>query len=244
MEERLQKFLARAGIASRREAEKMIISGKVKVNDRVVKIMGTTVRPHVDQIKVEEKLVKIPENNIYLLMNKPKGYITTAKDEKNRPTVLDLLGEEINERVYPIGRLDKDTEGLLIISNDGSLAYGLTHPKYEILKTYHALVKGVPKKEDLQELRKGIPLDQRITYSAKVSLLKDFGDESLIEISIHEGRNQQVRRMFKHIGYPVLYLRRERLAFLELGSLKTGEYRMLTSSEVKRLYNLINKNKA
>lgn len=242
MEERLQKFLARAGVASRREAEKLIASGKVKVNGNIVTILGTTINPHIDQVKVNGKLIKRPENNIYLMLNKPKGYITTAKDERGRPTVLDLIGEGITERVYPVGRLDRDTEGLLLITNDGSLAHGLTHPKYKIFKTYRALVSGVPQKNDLLKLRKGIIIDQKMTSPAKVKFIKDFGKESLIEISIYEGRNQQVRRMFEQIGFPVLHLRREKITFLELGSLDLGKYRHLTNQEINSLYNLINKN--
>ena len=240
MEERLQKFLARAGVASRREVEKMIVSGKVKVNNQIVKVLGTKICPEVDQVKVGEKLINQPKKNIYLMLNKPKGYITTVKDEKNRPTVLDLLGSEIKDRVYPIGRLDKNTEGLLLISDDGQLAYGLTHPKYEVIKTYRALVKGVPKKGGLEQLRMGIMLAGRKTFPAKVRLLKDLGNESLVEISIHEGRNQQIRKMFKQIGYPVIDLKRVRLASLELGTLKIGEYRFLTGEEIKELYKSIN----
>ncbi len=235
----MHKFLAGAGVASRREAEKMIASGKVKVNDQVVRVPGTKIHPKFDRVKVEEKLIKQSGENIYLMLNKPKGYITTVKDEKNRPTVLDLIGNEIQERVYPIGRLDKDTEGLLLISNDGKLAYGLTHPKFEVPKTYRALISGVPNKGELQQLRKGIMLAGKKTFPAKVRLLEDMGATCLMEISIHEGRNQQVRKMFDFIGCPVLNLKRIGLASLKLGPLKPGEYRFLTDFEVERLYESI-----
>lgn len=242
MEERLQKYLARCGIASRRKAEEIIKEGRVQVNGQTVTVMGLTVTPGVDEIKVDGKMVLPVEKPVYLLLNKPAGYVTTAKDERGRPTVLELV-KEIDARVYPVGRLDMDTEGLLLLTNDGYLAYKLTHPKHEIKKTYHAKVKGIPTQKELTLLRQGIFLDGRKTAPAKVRILKP-GRETLVEIVLHEGRNRQVRRMFAKIGHPVVALKRVKLAFINLGKLEVGAYRHLTREEVDRLYQEISKSKA
>ena len=242
MEERLQKYLARCGVASRRKAEEMIRTGRIKVNGQTVTAMGFTVIPGEDQVEVDGKIVSPPEQPVYLLLNKPTGYVTTARDERGRPTVLELV-KNIDVRVYPVGRLDMDTEGLLLLTNDGLLAYKLTHPKHEIEKTYHATVRGIPTRKGLEQLRQGIVLDGRKTAPAKVRILKP-GKETLVEVVIHEGRNRQVRRMFAEIGHPVVSLRRIKLAFLDLGELKIGAYRHLTAGEVNRLYRIISKSKA
>jgi 23S rRNA pseudouridine2605 synthase len=242
MKERLQKYLARCGVASRRKAEEMIRAGRIQVNDQTVTTMGFTVTPGVDQVRVDGKTVSPPEQPVYLLLNKPTGYVTTARDERGRPTVLELV-KNIDARVYPVGRLDMDTEGLLLLTNDGLLAYKLTHPKHEIKKTYHATGRGIPTQKGLEQLRQGIVLDGRKTAPAKVRTLKP-GKETLVEIVIHEGRNRQVRRMFAEIGHPVVSLKRIKLAFLDLGSLKVGAYRHLTNKEVNRLYQVISKFKA
>lgn len=232
--ERLQKVIAHAGIASRRKAEELILQGKVTVNGEVVKQLGTKVGPNdvveVNGIKVEK------EAPVYFLFYKPKGVVTTVKDDKNRKTVLDFF-PEVTERIYPVGRLDYDTSGILLMTNDGEFANLLTHPKYEIEKTYIAKVKGIPTREHLKQLQKGIRLDDGLTAPAKAKFLSanKRKNTAIIELTIHEGRNRQVRRMFEKIGYPVMKLKRERYAFLDLTGLNAGEWRSLTPHEVKQL---------
>lgn len=232
--ERLQKVIAHAGVASRRKAEELIKQGKVTVNGKVVTELGLKVSPkdniEVNGVKIEQ------EEPVYFLLYKPRGVISAVSDDKNRKTVLDFF-PEINKRIYPVGRLDYDTSGLLLLTNDGEFANLLTHPKYEIEKTYIAKVKGIPSREDLKTLQKGVRLEDGLTRPAKVKFLS--GDRkknsAIIEITIHEGRNRQVRRMFEQIGYPVLKLKRESFAFLTLHGLTSGEYRPLTPHEVKQL---------
>lgn len=232
--ERLQKVIAHAGIASRRKAEELILQGKVTVNGEVVKQLGTKVGPNdvveVNGIKVEK------EAPVYFLFYKPKGVVTTVKDDKNRKTVLDFF-PEVTERIYPVGRLDYDTSGILLMTNDGEFANLLTHPKYEIEKTYIAKVKGIPTREHLKQLQKGVRLDDGLTAPAKAKFLSadKRKNTAIIELTIHEGRNRQVRRMFEKIGYPVMKLKRERYAFLDLTGLNAGEWRPLTPHEVKQL---------
>lgn len=232
--ERLQKVIAHAGIASRRKAEELILQGKVTVNGEVVKQLGTKVGPNdvveVNGIKVEK------EEPVYFLFYKPKGVVTTVKDDKKRKTVLDFF-PEVTERIYPVGRLDYDTSGILLMTNDGEFANLLTHPKYEIEKTYIAKVKGIPTREHLKQLQKGIRLDDGLTAPAKAKFLSadKRKNTAIIELTIHEGRNRQVRRMFEKIGYPVMKLKRERYAFLDLTGLNAGEWRPLTPHEVKQL---------
>jgi 23S rRNA pseudouridine2605 synthase len=232
--ERLQKVIAHAGIASRRKAEELILQGKVTVNGEVVKQLGTKVGPNdvveVNGIKVEK------EEPVYFLFYKPKGVVTTVKDDKNRKTVLDFF-PDVTERIYPVGRLDYDTSGILLMTNDGEFANLLTHPKYEIEKTYIAKVKGIPTREHLKQLQKGVRLDDGLTAPAKAKFLSadKRKNTAIIELTIHEGRNRQVRRMFEKIGYPVMKLKRERYAFLDLTGLNAGEWRPLTPHEVKQL---------
>jgi 23S rRNA pseudouridine2605 synthase len=232
--ERLQKVIAHAGIASRRKAEELILQGKVTVNGEVVKQLGTKVGPNdvveVNGIKVEK------EEPVYFLFYKPKGVVTTVKDDKKRKTVLDFF-PEVTERIYPVGRLDYDTSGILLMTNDGEFANLLTHPKYEIEKTYIAKVKGIPTREHLKQLQKGVRLDDGLTAPAKAKFLSadKRKNTAIIELTIHEGRNRQVRRMFEKIGYPVMKLKRERYAFLDLTGLNAGEWRPLTPHEVKQL---------
>ncbi|MCU9602671.1 pseudouridine synthase [Pallidibacillus thermolactis] len=232
--ERLQKVIAHAGIASRRKAEELILQGKVTVNGEVVKQLGTKVGPNdvveVNGIKVEK------EEPVYFLFYKPKGVVTTVKDDKNRKTVLDFF-PDVTERIYPVGRLDYDTSGILLMTNDGEFANLLTHPKYEIEKTYIAKVKGIPTREHLKQLQKGVRLNDGLTAPAKAKFLSadKRKNTAIIELTIHEGRNRQVRRMFEKIGYPVMKLKRERYAFLDLTGLNAGEWRPLTPHEVKQL---------
>ena len=232
--ERLQKMLAHAGVASRRKSEQLILEGKVKVNGQVVKELGTKVSAsdtvEVDGVKLEK------EQKVYYLLYKPRGIISAITDDKGRKTVADLF-PHIPERLFPVGRLDYETSGLLIMTNDGDLSYTLTHPKFKIDKTYVARVKGIPVKEQLRPLERGIVLEDGKTAPARVKLLSADPKQSkaIIEITIHEGKNRQVRRMFDAIGFPVQKLKRERFAFLTLHGLNAGESRELTSHEVKLL---------
>lgn len=233
--ERLQKVIAYAGVASRRKAEQLIVEGKVKVNGKVVRELGTKVS-NSDTIEVEGvKLEK--EDKVYFLLYKPKGYISAVTDDKGRKTVVDIFKKRVPERIFPVGRLDYDTTGLLLLTNDGEFSYQLTHPKFKIDKTYIARVKGVPTIEGLKKLQRGIKLEDGKTAPAKVSMTSfdEKAGKAICEITIHEGKNRQVRRMFEAIGTPVVKLKRERFAFLDLGSLKPGEYRELTKHEVKLL---------
>jgi 23S rRNA pseudouridine2605 synthase len=235
--ERLQKVIAHSGVASRRKAEQLIIEGKVKVNGKVVKELGTKVaasdRVDVSGVQIER------ENKVYYMLYKPRSVISAVTDDKNREVVTDFF-PEIDERIYPIGRLDYETSGLLLLTNDGEFANLLMHPSNEIEKTYVARVKGIPSKFKLKELEKGVKLEDGRTAPAKVKMLsmdKKQG-KSIIEITIHEGRNRQVRRMFEHIGYPVQKLKRERYGSLTLQGLTAGEGRELTPHEVKQLRTL------
>jgi 23S rRNA pseudouridine2605 synthase len=232
--ERLQKVIAHAGIASRRKAEQLIVEGKVKVNGKIVRELGTKVGPH-DKIEVNGIPVE-REEPVYFLFYKPRGVISSVKDDKGRKVVTDYF-PEIEQRIYPIGRLDYDTSGLLLLTNDGDFANLLMHPRYEIEKVYIAKVKGIPSREQLKALEKGIRLEDGLTAPARVKLLKmdKRKQTAIIEIVIHEGRNRQVRRMFEAIGHPVMKLKREKYAFLDLKGLKAGEYRELTPHEVKQL---------
>ena len=229
--ERLQKLIARAGICSRRAAETLIISGRVTVDGKIVKELGAKADPSKNKIRVDGKPLKICAEKIYLLLNKPRGYVSTVKDERGRKTVLDLLGENFSERVYPVGRLDLNTEGLLILTNDGDLTNALIHPSCEVPKTYRAKISGVVTEEKLDRLRAGIELEDGLTAPAEVYLL----EENLVEITIHEGRNRQVRRMFAAIGCDVKRLKRIKFAGLTLENLRVGNFRELTASEVAGL---------
>lgn len=232
--ERLQKFLARAGVASRRHAEEIIEQGRVKVNGSTVTRQGLKIDPHRDRVEVDGKIIGRPEKKVYLLLHKPPGYVTTVRDPQGRPKVTDLL-TGVRERVYPVGRLDCDAQGLLLLTNDGELAYRLTHPSYEVPKTYRVRVQGLPGPEKLAALTRGVELEDGPTAPARVRLVSKLQKEALLEITIHEGRNRQVKRMCQHIGHPVLTLCRTRMGPLQLGQLRPGEHRWLTFKEVTRL---------
>jgi len=235
--ERLQKVIAHAGIASRRKAEQLIQDGKVKVNGKVVRELGIKVS---DQDEIEVNGVPIEkEEPVYFMLYKPRGVISSVKDDKGRKVVTEYL-EEVDKRVYPIGRLDYDTSGLLLLTNDGEFANLLMHPRYQVEKMYIAKVKGIPSKTELKQLERGVMLEDGMTAPAKVKLksLDKKKKTSIIEITIHEGRNRQVRRMFEKIGHPVLKLKRERYAFLDLRGLNPGDVRELSPHEVKQLRTL------
>ena len=232
--ERLQKYMARSGVTSRRKAEEMIKKGLVRVNGTIITEMGVKVNPLEDEIDVAGKKILPEEKKVYVLLNKPLGVVTTMNDPQGRKIVTDLL-KDIKERIYPIGRLDYNTEGLLLLTNDGELAYHLTHPRFEINKTYFAKVNGYVTELALKELRQGVMLADGLTKLAFVKLLKRTAKESSLEITIQEGRNRQVRRMCEKVGHAVSYLKRIRLGFLELEDLQVGQYRCLKDFEVKKL---------
>ncbi|WP_134683249.1 pseudouridine synthase [Brevibacillus migulae] len=231
--ERLQKILAQAGVASRRKCEELITQGRVKVNGTVTTELGTKVDPQNDAILVDDKPIHL-EKLIYLMLHKPTGVITSLHDPQGRRVVTDLL-TDIPERVYPVGRLDYDTSGLLLLTNDGELANRIAHPSFEIDKVYRAWVKGTPSKEAVKKLATGIRLEDGMTSPGEARVIEQEAQRTLLEITIHEGRNRQVRRMCEAIGHPVLTLERIRLGFLTLAGVKRGEYRHLTKEEVERL---------
>lgn len=230
---RLAKYLAEAGIASRRKAEEFIVQGRVKVNGLLVQEKGYIINPDLDRVEFDGRIIT-REEKVYILLNKPAGYISSVFDPQGRPTVMDLL-KDITLRVYPVGRLDFDTEGLLLLSNDGEFTNLMIHPRYEITKTYQALVEGKPDKKSLQMLREGIQLVDGITAPAQVNILELYIDKTLLEIKIHEGRKRQVKRMCQAIGHPVISLKRNAFGFLKLQGVALGKYRFLTPVEVNKL---------
>ncbi len=230
MLERLQKVMAKYGVASRRKCEELIAEGKVKVNGSLIKEQGYKVDSERDTIKVDGKILKKSENKIYVLLNKPVGYITSTRDQFGRPAVTDLL-KEIGIRVFPVGRLDYDSEGLIILTNDGELANIIMHPKYNVEKTYRALVRGKICKDDILRFNKGITIDSYTTSPADLKIIGSSGENSIVDITIHEGRNRQVRKMCASIGHKVIRLKRIRIGKIKLGGLKTGEWRYLNESE-------------
>ena len=233
---RLQKYLAECGIASRRKSEEYILEGKVKVNGKVVTELGTKVNPQTDEIYFKNKKIEPVEEKIYILINKPIGYVTTTNDQFNRDTVLDLI-KGINKRIVPVGRLDMYTSGALILTNDGDFIYKVTHPSHEINKTYTATLRGYITEEEIQELRDGVKIEDYITSPAKVKILKIDEEKNIsrIEITIHEGKNRQVRKMWETIGKKVVALHRTKIGNLDVKSLKIGEWRYLKKDEIKTL---------
>jgi pseudouridine synthase len=235
MQQRLQKVLAQAGIASRRAAEKLIADGRVTLNGETVRMMGTKADPEQDDIRVDGRRLRPPQRTRYILLNKPAGYVTTRSDPQRRPTVIDLV-RDVRQYIYPVGRLDYDSEGLLLLTNDGDLAAQLTHPRHGVERTYEVRVAGTPDAETLERLRKGIVLDGRRTLPADVALLSSRRDrEGALRLTIREGRNRQVRRMCEAIGHPVRALRRVRIGPLDDSRLKAGQWRELTPDEVNAL---------
>lgn len=233
--ERLQKVISQAGIASRRDAEILITSGKVKVNGIVITELGTKVNPLKDKVSVNGKPIS-SEKPVYVMLNKPKGVVCTMEDPQGRRKVSDLVAD-IPERIYPVGRLDYNTEGLLLMTNDGAMTHGLLHPSRKINKTYLAKVSGMPPEEKIDHLRMGIKLADGMTQPARVQILERDQEKNItaLEITIHEGKNRQIRRMFEAIGYPVKTLKRIKFAFLTLTGLRRGQYRFLTDEEISEL---------
>ena len=238
MEEiRLQKFLAEAGIASRRKAEEYIMQGRVKVNNKVVTELGTKIIPDKDIILFDDNEVKNKTKNVYILLNKPIGYVTTAKDQFNRDTVLDLV--KVKERLVPVGRLDMYTSGALLLSNDGDFVYKITHPKHEIDKTYTVTLIGIVTNEEVESLRQGVKIDDYVTKPAKVKILKTDVEKNIsrLEITIHEGKNRQVRKMCEAIGKKVKALHRSKIGNISVKDLKIGQWKYLNEKEVDYLLN-------
>lgn len=233
MSTRLQKFMADCGVASRRKCEALITSGNVSVNDITVTELGTKVEDD-DVVKVNGRVIKLVSKKIYIMMNKPVGYLTSVGDDRGRNTVMDLIEGEISTRVFPVGRLDFDTEGLLIMTNDGELANNLMHPKKNVEKTYRVVIDKVPSPIDIEKLKRGVVIDGRKTHPAKVDWLKD----NTLLITIHEGRNRQVRKMCESLGFTVNYLQRISIGNLKLGNVPLGRWRHLSINEVNYLKNI------
>ena len=234
--ERLQKVIAESGITSRRKAEELIKKGKVKVNGKIITELGTRVS-NKDRIEVNNEIIE-KETKEYYLLNKPRGVITSTRDEKNRKTVVDLI--DTPARIYPVGRLDYDTTGALLLTNDGDFANIVMHPTSEIDKVYLAKLEGIIKGEQINTLKNGIKLDNIIVKASRIKLKKVNKDTntSLVEITIHEGKNHQVKRMFEAVGYHVEKLTREKIGFFDIKELKSGEYRKLNTKEVQKIYGL------
>lgn len=238
---RLQKFLASLGLASRRSAEKMIEEGRVRVNDQTVLEMGKKINPLKDRIEVDNVPVIIPPRKHSFLLYKPRGYLTTVKDPFGRPTVMDLFPPPLQKGLFPVGRLDLDTEGLLIMTNDGELSYYLTHPRFKVDKKYHAWVQGIPSRTELQQLRQGVRLGNETFLPARVNILATLRNplKAKLEIVLSEGKKRQIKNMCLAVNHPVISLKRISLAFLTLEGLRPGAYRSLSTEEIKKLYDLV-----
>ena len=233
---RLNKYIAHAGIASRRKADELTINGNVKINGLTMREPGYNVKPG-DVVEVNGQRSSGQEKMEYVLLNKPKGYITSMQDEKGRPVVTELVAD-VDARLFPVGRLDYNTSGMLILTNDGDLTYRLTHPRHQVTKTYRALVSGVLSKEKLFRLRKGVDIGGFVTSPAQVKIIRQAERSAVVDITIHEGKNRQVRKMFAAVGNPVQELQRTAIGDLRLGRLKEGHYRKLTRNEIEYLKNL------
>lgn len=233
---RLQKYIAMCGIASRRHAEKIIEDKRVKVNGKCVFEMGINVEEE-DIIEVDGKVIKLERETLYLMLNKPEGYITSVKDEQDRPTVMELM-TDISLRIFPVGRLDYNTSGLLLFTNDGQVANKLMHPHKEVVKTYVATINGIIEEKDIKRLENGVDIGGYITANSKAKILSHEDNQSVVEIKIHEGKNRQVRKMFKAVGHKVIELERIAIGEISLGNLKKGHYRKLNKQEIAYLKKL------
>ncbi|MCR8744642.1 pseudouridine synthase [Romboutsia lituseburensis] len=236
---RINKYIASCGVASRRKAEEIILQGRVKVNGETVEELSFSVDENNDIVEIDNEQIGLDEKKVYIVLNKPEGYITTVKDQFDRPSVLDLV-KDIKERIYPIGRLDYETSGLLILTNDGDLTYTLTHPKHEVDKTYMAIVKGIPTSEQMNEFESGLYIEDYKTAPAKIKIVKKDEEKNyaICQIKIHEGRNRQVRKMCRVINHPVMRLRRVAMGKITLKETEIGKYRHLTDEEIQYLKGL------
>ena len=233
VEIRLQKYLAEAGVASRRKCEELIAMGRVEVNGQVVTVPGTKINGE-EMIKVDGRQIRQEQKKVYILLNKPVGYISTSKDQFSRKTVLDLI-DAVKERIYPVGRLDYDTSGLIVLTNDGELANRLTHPKHEMQKVYRVMIDGSLKEEDIKSFQTGIAIEDYTTAPAKVKVIETTKKDSIIELTIHEGKNRQVRKMFETLGYAVLRLKRVAVGPIVIEGLEEGKWRYLSKKEIEAL---------
>lgn len=236
---RINKFIAACGIASRRKAEELIKEGKISLNGEVVNELSINIDPEKDKVFYNGEEIRLEnEEKVYFLLNKPEGYISSAKDQFDRKSVVDLI--KTDKRIYPVGRLDYETSGLLILTNDGDLTYKLTHPKHEVEKTYIASVRGIPDELDLESFRNGLEIDDYVSAKAKIGIVKKdkVKNYSVCKISIHEGHNRQVRKMLEKIGHPAMNLKRISMGNIKLNDLKSGEYRPLSRAEVEYLKNI------
>jgi pseudouridine synthase len=234
---RLNKFIARSGVCSRRKADLLIQSGRVSVNDITVQKLGASIDEKADRVTVDGKKVSLQVSLIYILLNKPKGYLSTVKDSFHRPTVLDLLGKD--KKVFPVGRLDQDTEGVLLLTNDGELAYRLTHPKFQIEKTYLLTVKGKIDQQVLRKFKQGIRLEEDVVARGEGKIIKKDEEKSIFELKLKEGRKREIKRMCQMLGFRVTELRRTKFAHLTTRGLKRGEWRYLTEREIVRLKKMV-----
>lgn len=233
---RLQKFIALAGIASRRKAEEFIENGRVKVNGETVREMGIKVDPETDRVLVDDKEIFLETEKIYILLNKPVGYVTTLSDEFDRPKVIDLI--DIKERVYPVGRLDYNSSGLLILTNDGELTHKITHPSSHVYKTYVVKIKGNITKKQINTFKTGVDIGGYTTAPADIEVLKQYKDNSLVKVTIHEGKNRQIRRMMDALDHPVITLKRISIGEINIDDLPKGKWRHLTKEEIQYLKSL------
>ncbi len=234
-EMRLHKYIALCGKASRRKAENLIQEGKVFVNGKLINKVGAKVNPKKDEVKVDGEIIKIQIIKLYIMLNKPKGYITTSDDQYNRPTVMDLI-KDIPHRIYPVGRLDYNSEGLLLLTNDGDFTNKVIHPKNSINKTYVAKVDGVPDPKSLDKFRKGLKIDNYITAPADIRIMSKSQKSSILEIKIHEGKNRQVRKMCLAIGHPIKELKRVAIGNLNIGNIEVGKWRKLKEHEIRKIF--------
>jgi pseudouridine synthase len=232
--ERIQKILAKAGIASRREAERMVVEGRVSVNGKVVETLGSKADPSKDHIKVDGRGLTHFEPKVILLLNKPRGYLSTVKDPRGRPTIMDLI-KNVKWRIYPVGRLDFDAEGLLLLTNDGDLAHLLSHPRFSIPKTYLAKVAGIPEEKKLIRLKRGVMLEDGEAKAVSCSLIRQREKNSWVRVVVTEGRNHLVKRMLSAIGHSVLKLKRIGYGPIQLGDLPFGQFRYLTLGEMEKI---------
>lgn len=232
---RLQKYIALSEVASRRKAEEMILEGRVKVNGSIEDTLGKKVDVDRDRIEVDGQEIHLKKEKLYMMLNKPSGYVTTVSDQFNRPTVLTIIEKDIKGRVYPVGRLDYDTEGLILLTSDGDFTYTATHPKHKIDKVYLATVKGIPNSNKIRQFMNGLEIEDYVTAPAVLKIVKVMKNSSVLEITIHEGKNRQVRKMCETIGHPVIKLKRVAIGNIRLGNLPLGKWRHLTESEIKYL---------